>query len=145
MKKELAVLVFSASLCSGAAPPARVALPPLLAEADEIQAALEAAPPHLRAGAGVYVLERNGYRLARQGSNGFQCLVERVFVDDFAPECFDAEGTATLVPVVLYRAAERARGASLAEIDGAVARRYSEGKSLRRAVSASATCCPNET
>lgn len=128
LKKSL--LPLALSLCFGyaalAASPA--ALPPLLSEAEEIQAALEAAPEHLRAAAGVYVLEREGYRQARRSRNGFNCLVDRELVDAFEPECFDAEGSATLIPVILYRAAERARGIAHADIERALARRYAEGK-----------------
>ncbi|HKU89186.1 MAG TPA: hypothetical protein VJP84_05315 [Steroidobacteraceae bacterium] len=76
MKKSLLSLpfFFLGSIVAAASP---VALPPLLAEADEIQAALEAAPAYLRADAGVYVLERDGYRQVRGSRNGFNCLVDR--------------------------------------------------------------------
>lgn len=73
----------------------------------EVRLALSAAPPHLRAGAAVYVLDpATGYVLERQGSNGFTCYVERTdytrayFRDDYVvPECQDAEGTRTIARV----------------------------------------------
>jgi hypothetical protein len=116
------------ALCLSAAPTNAEGLPPLLSESEEIRAALEAAPLHLRDGAGVYVLEKSGYRLARESRNGFNCLIERAFVDAFEPECFDAEGSATLLPVVTYRAQERARGITNLQIDLAVAAGYESGQ-----------------
>jgi hypothetical protein len=73
----------------------------------EIHLALSAAPPHLRAGATVYLLDpAKGYVLERKGTNGFTCYVERTdytresYRDDFiVPECQDPEGTRTIVPV----------------------------------------------
>ncbi len=73
----------------------------------EVHMALAAAPPHLRSGATVFVLDpAKGYVLERQGTNGFTCYVQRtdyvreVYGDDyFAPECQDAEGTKSIVPV----------------------------------------------
>lgn len=103
-------------------------LPPLLAESKEIQESLEAAPAHLRDQAGVYVLERDGYRRVRDSRNGFTCLIERDLATDFAPECFDAEGSATFVPVILYRAEQRARGVNSMEIERAVAAGYTSGR-----------------
>lgn len=81
-------------------------LPQLLPKPLETALALSAAPEHLRDEASVYLLERGGYVLARQGSNGFVCLVRRagvtpsVFYDIIAPMCFDAEGSKTLLPAI---------------------------------------------
>jgi hypothetical protein len=107
-------------------PPAE--MPKLLPEAEEIQAALEAAPPHLRDGAGVYVLKPAGYVCVRESRNGFTCVVERSVASSFEPECFDAEGTETVLPVVLYRAELRAKGESLSDIDHAVGDAYMSGR-----------------
>jgi hypothetical protein len=73
----------------------------------EVDLALSAAPPHLRAGATVYVLDpAKGYVLERKGANGFTCYVQRTdylreeFRNDyFAPECQDAEGSRSIAPV----------------------------------------------
>lgn len=44
----------------------------------EVDLAISAAPPHLRAGAAVYVLDpSHGYTLERKGTNGFTCYVQR--------------------------------------------------------------------
>src|SRR5713101_2942895 len=73
----------------------------------EVSLALSAAPPYLRSGATVYVLDpAKGYVLERKGTNGFTCYVERTdyvredYSNGFAvPECHDPEGSRTIVPV----------------------------------------------
>ena len=60
-------------------------LPELIDREKEIEMALSAAPEHLRKDAAVYVLQRGGYVKAREGSNGFTCLVEREGVKDTSP------------------------------------------------------------
>jgi hypothetical protein len=66
----------------------------------EIKLALNAAPKHLRAGAGVYVLEENGYVEVKESSNGFNCYVGRpefgLQVGSFEPICHNAEGSRRL-------------------------------------------------
>jgi hypothetical protein len=52
-------------------------LPELLSREKEIALALSAAPEHLRQGAGVYALERDGFVKVRDSSNGFICIVNR--------------------------------------------------------------------
>ena len=77
----------------------------LLPESEEIRLALNAGPEQVRAGASVYVFGKAGYRLARAGTNGFTCLVNRDGNQsgdhDLKPTCWDSEGTRTLVPVML--------------------------------------------
>lgn len=71
----------------------------------EERLALSAAPEHLRAGATVYVFGKRGFERVRDGTNGFVCLVNRdaFFYDrsQFKPTCWDAQGEATFVPVML--------------------------------------------
>jgi hypothetical protein len=107
--------------------PAQKDFPPLLVESQETTAALEAAPEHLRPDAGVYVLDSMGYRRVRASRNGFNCLIQRDVPGAFEPRCFDAEGSATLLPVVFFRAEQRARGATRAYIDREVNERYQKG------------------
>ena len=55
----------------------------------EVHLALSAAPPHLRAGATVFVLDpARGYVIERQGKNGFTCYVQRT---DYTREEFRKE------------------------------------------------------
>ena len=77
----------------------------LLPAALEIELALAAAPPHLRAEATVYVFGAAGYKQVQVGSNGVNCLVNRDGHqhggNELRPTCWDAEGGATILPVVL--------------------------------------------
>ena len=96
--------LFVSIQAEGAEPPMKLATI-LLPQEKEIQLALEAAPEHLRAQASVYVFGMNGYRKVRSGTNGFTCLVNRDGNQsgdhDLKPTCWDAEGSRTIVPVML--------------------------------------------
>lgn len=102
--------------------------PELLPREAEIRAALAAGPPHFAATAGVYVLTEQGYELARPSRNGFHCLVERSHPGAFEPECFDGEGSRTLMQQILLRASLRAQGMSRAEVDREVAVAWADGR-----------------
>lgn len=88
----------------------------LLSWEREIALATSAAPPHLAAGAAVYVLERTGYVKAREGTNGFTCLVVREHPADLVPLCHDPEGSRTVLPAVVREAQLRSLGKTAAEI-----------------------------
>jgi hypothetical protein len=64
----------------------------------------------------------------RESANGFNCLVTREIPAAFEPRCYDAEGSASLLPVLLFRAGQRAKGATGADIDREVEARYSRGE-----------------
>ncbi|HUZ58104.1 MAG TPA: hypothetical protein VMU83_04925 [Hanamia sp.] len=107
-------------------------MPPAL----ETDYALSALPPHLRAGATVYLLDpTKGYYMARKGTNGFSAFVERTdwsrgeFLPDmYAPEGFDAIGSKTLMPIFFEIAAMRASGKYTAkEIREIVVKRVKKG------------------
>ena len=106
---RLALALFCLSLAipvsaQSTAPPSD--LPALMPRDLEVDLALSALPEHLRAEASVLVLQRGGLVSARDGSNGFVCLVRRMgsvpgdFIDSVIPICYDAEGARTLVPAV---------------------------------------------
>jgi hypothetical protein len=97
-------------------------------EDEEILIALSAAPEHLRAAAGVYVLRPTGFVRVRESRNGFNCLINRELPDSFEPECFDAEGSATLVPIILYQTKLRSQHRSAEEIARAVGLGFSSGR-----------------
>lgn len=68
-----------------------------------IQIALaESAGPPVGADAAIFTIGPKGYTKARDGRNGFTCLISRQRRDTLEPECFDAEGTATVVPVRMF-------------------------------------------
>lgn len=102
----------------------------------EVKLALSALPPYLRPDATVYVLDpTKGYVLDRKGNSDFTCFVERtdwvrgVFRKDlFIPECFDAEGTRTIVPVSFAVARQRAEGkVDAQQLKDEITRRFKEG------------------
>lgn len=100
---------------------------PLLPRELEIELALNAAPPHLREGAAVLVFEPRGYVLAREGRNGFTCVVSRRGGDLF-PACWDREGLETLVRVEQEAATMRLSGRSTTDVQRAVDEGFKSGK-----------------
>jgi hypothetical protein len=110
-------------------------LPELLPREKEIELALSAAPEHLRKAAGVYVLERNGFVKARESTNGFTCIVNRDHPLSLKPVCFDAEGTATILPKILRVGELLMQGVPMSQIDKEIAEGFHTGKyiSPRRA------------
>lgn len=99
----VAALVFLTIRSTVSAQPVQPSLPDLLPRDLEIELALSALPPHLRAEATPFLLERGGYVKARSGSNGFSCLVRRIgavpgpYFDSVIPICYDKEGSETLL------------------------------------------------
>jgi len=103
-------------------------LTPLIPREDEIRLALSAGPEHLRNEAAVYALERGGYVRAREGTNGFTCLVEHDHPLSVEPICFDAEGSRTTLPAVLEKTRLREQGLSDEQIDARIKKDYESGK-----------------
>ena len=102
----------------------------------EVRLALSALPPYLRSEATVYVLDpAKGYAAQQKGTNDFTCFVERTdwvradFRNDlFIPECFDAEGTRTIVPVSFDVARLRGEGKLTPEqLKEEISRRFKDG------------------
>ena len=98
----------------------------------QIALAESAAPAEVSSKATVYVLGPKGYEKAREGTNGFSCVVTRHFVKPtettIEPQCFDAEGSRTLWPVYLHGEELRTNGKSEAEIKADMANGYKEGR-----------------
>jgi hypothetical protein len=115
-------------MCLARAASAGVSEIPLMPEALEMELALSAAPQHLRAGAAVLLLGKQGYVAARKGSNGFTCLVGRSQPMAVAPMCYDVEGTRTVVALMIDEAAMRARGESEESITKAAEEGFRTGK-----------------
>jgi hypothetical protein len=90
-------------------------------------AALEAGPPGVQQGAGVYVLTPTGYELARASQNGFHCSVQRSFPDTFEPQCLDAEGSVTLLQQMLLQGNLRMKGGDTDAIRQAVNQAWADG------------------
>ncbi|MGA9542826.1 MAG: hypothetical protein WBQ85_04620 [Candidatus Sulfotelmatobacter sp.] len=98
----------------------------------QITLAESAAPAEVSGKATVYVLGPKGYEKAREGTNGFSCFVGRHFVKPaettIEPQCFDAEGSRTLLLVYMHGEELRTNGKSEAEIKADVANGYKEGR-----------------
>jgi hypothetical protein len=103
-----------------------------IAEEQEIQLALESGPEHLRAAATVYVFGADGYRKVRSGTNGFTCMVNRdgnqSGDNTLRPTCWDAEGSRTIVPVMLRVGELLARSRSAEDIKRDIDAGFGSGK-----------------
>jgi hypothetical protein len=132
----LTILILTALFCAaGSSAPRKpqsaggeAKLPPLFPREREVALALSAAPAHVAEQAGVYALERNGYIKVRESKNGFNCLVEREVADSVEPECLDAEGSETTLPIFLREAELRAQGKSRGEVEADINSGYRSGK-----------------
>ena len=96
----------------------------------QIQLALSAAPAEVSRRATIYVLGTRGYEKAREGTNGFSCLVTREYPTTQEPQCFDAEGTVTVLAASLRVEELRAQGKSEAEIAADHEEGYRTGRYL---------------
>ena len=110
----------------------QAATPIFLPQQQEIELALSAGPEHLRLEATVYVFGKKGYEKIRSGKNGFTCMVNRdgnqIGDNDLKPTCWDAEGSATIVPVMLRVGEMLAQRKTADEIRQDVDRGFSEGR-----------------
>lgn len=100
----------------------------LLPIEEETRLALSAAPEHLAAGAGVLALTADGFTRVRESRNGFTCVVNRDHLLNRKPTCYDAEGTATVLPTVVFVGAQLLAGVPLPEIRAAVEARFASGE-----------------
>lgn len=103
-----------------------------LPQEQEIELALSAAPEHLRSEATVYVFGKKGYEKIRTGKNGFTCMVNRdgnqSGDNDLKPTCWDTEGSATIVPVMLRVGELMAQGKTAQEIAQDIDAAFSVGR-----------------
>jgi hypothetical protein len=103
-----------------------------LPQEQEIELALSAGPEHLRSDATVYVFGKKGYEKIRSGNNGFTCMVNRdgnqAGDNDLKPTCWDAEGSATIVPVMLRVGQLLADGRTADEIKRDIEAGFSAGR-----------------
>lgn len=101
----------------------------LMNEREEIRLALSAAPPHLHAEAAVLVMGREGFRPAREGTNGFTCIVERTFEPSVrAPMCMDAIASEYVLPVKIEETRLRLMGRTAGEIEDEIAAGFANGR-----------------
>ena len=94
----------------------------------EIALALSAGPEHFKETAGVWILGPKEFENLRESRNGFNCLVTRGHDGTQEPQCFDAEGTRTLMKEAFLEARLMREGMSAPEIRRAVADAYAKGE-----------------
>ena len=95
---------------------------------ERIKLAESAAPAEVSSKATVSVLDKTGYAKAREGTNGFSCIVDRQTPYNLEPTCFDREGTATTLPTRIFVEEQRAKGRTEEQIKTDVDAGYKSGK-----------------
>jgi hypothetical protein len=100
----------------------------LLPREQEIVLARTAAPPAVSRDATVMVLTERGFEVAVTGTSGVTCVVNRSHPRSLEPHCFDAEGSATVLPMELRRTELLREGKSTEEIDREIAAGLLSGK-----------------
>lgn len=100
----------------------------LMPRDQEIALARSAAPPSVSDSAKVLVLTDAGYQTAVPGTSGVTCLVNRSWPESLEPECFDSEGSATVLVVELYRTEQRHLGRDDAAIEREISDRIADGR-----------------
>jgi len=99
----------------------------LASKADEIALARSAAPPSISDNAEILTLGTRGYDTAERGKNGFVCIVERAWANEFddaefwnpkvrGPICFNAASARSVLPAYLRRTEWVLAGSSKAEM-----------------------------
>jgi hypothetical protein len=100
----------------------------LLPREREISLARTAAPPAVSRDATVMVLTERGFEVGVEGTNGVTCVVNRSHPQSLEPQCFDAEGAATVLPMELRRTELLREGKSTQDIDREIAAGLLSGK-----------------
>ena len=97
----------------------------------EITLAKSAAPKAISDNADIMVLERQGYKTAAKGTNGFVCMVERSWTAPFGdpeywnpkirgPICFNPPAARTYLPIVISRTQLALAGKSETQIHNTI-------------------------
>lgn len=111
----------------------------LMDEGEELGLAATAGPPSITVEASYYVLKRSGFVLAREGSNGWHCFVERVWfysVDESteydprvrAPHCINQEGSQTRMQDIFMTTRLAIEGLSQQEVESRIDAAYRSGE-----------------
>jgi hypothetical protein len=129
LRSALAVVI---TLAASASVHAQVNVTTVLPREREIELAMAAAPPDVGSKAAVYVFTAQGYEKARDGENGFTCLVNRDSELEgyhvLKPTCWDPHGSRTIVPAILEIAKRRAAGQSVPDVTAGIRQLIKDGK-----------------
>ena len=126
MRGDLTVLMLVATLAADvleaqSAGAGRAGPRVLLPRDREVALARSAAPSAVSRDATVMVLTDRGFEVGAQGTNGVTCVVNRSHPRSLEPHCFDAEASATILPIELRRTKLLREGKSAEEIDREIA------------------------
>jgi hypothetical protein len=100
----------------------------MLPRGREIALARSAAPAAVSREATVMVLTERGFEIGERGSNGVTCVVNRSRPESLEPHCFDAEGSATVLPIELRRTELLRQGKTSEEINREIGQGLLSGK-----------------
>ena len=123
----LAILIATAAIAQKQATP-QIRFDSSTPRQRQIELAESAAPAEVSSRATIYVLGAHGYEKAREGTNGFSCLVERQYLTTMEPECFDAEGSQTTLLSRMHVEELRAQGKPEEAIEAEIEAAYRSGK-----------------
>ena len=131
MHRLRSALALGLTLAASASAHAQLTVGTVLPRDREIELATSAAPPDVGAKAAVYVFTSQGYEKARDGENGFTCLVNRDSELDgyhvLKPTCWDTHGSRTIVPAIIEIAKRRASGQSVADVTAGIRQLIKDG------------------
>lgn len=132
----LLILITGSSLLAQAPKPTYPAMAPLsqylMSDRNaEIALARSAAPEAISNDAEILVLEKDGYKTAVPGKNGFVCVVERGWMSPFdapqfwnprlrGPVCFNPQAAHSILPITIKRTELVLAGRSLQEIQASM-------------------------
>lgn len=94
----------------------------------EIALARSAAPSSVSDSATIYYFDGQHYTIAVRGSNDVSCYVGRSWPRSIEPHCFDAEGSATILPIEIFTVEMLSRGTTYAAVQEAIAAGISSGR-----------------
>ncbi len=95
---------------------------------EQTRVIMATAPDVVTSHAALYMMTPKGYVQTRRGTNGFSCLVEREKLETVEAVCYDAEGSATILPTRLYREELRLQHLSEADVQTSIAAGYTSGR-----------------
>lgn len=128
--RTLPVLCLAATIMTSASMPGRAgsANYEILDAEREIALAKSAGLSPWNEEATIYVLGPTGYSKAKEGTNGFTCMVGRSAPGTRWPVCFDAVGSETILPRYLREAELRQSGMTAEDVRNDTARRFLSGE-----------------
>lgn len=117
----LMAVAIGTGLAHGAAAQSRQGVRAPMERQAEIALARSAAPAAVSAGSRVWIWTGERYVIGDSGSTAVNCYVGRPWVPSVEPHCFDAEGSATILPIQMRRVELYAAGRTDAETEKQVA------------------------